>query len=79
MYLFGEGFKGATNLQIPTRIGNNRLSVLDSVSRTYTPMENLVHTIGHEVGHSLGLDVGTDLHIDSERMGMNAVDRFPGM
>ena len=42
-------------------------------------MENLIHTIGPEVGHSLGLDVGNVLHIDSERMGMDAVDRFRGM
>ena len=79
LYVFGQGFEGAPYLHIPTRIGSDGLTVLDSVMRTYTPMENLIHTIGHEVGHSLGLDVGTDLHIDSDRMGMNAVDRFRGM
>ena len=79
LYIFGEGFKGVSNLQIPTRIGSDGLSVLESVSRTYTPMENLVHTIGHEVGHSLGYDVGTVWHIDGERMGMDAVDRFRGV
>ena len=79
LYVFAEGFEGVSNIQIPTRVGSDGYSVLDSVSRAYTPMEYLIHTIGHEVGHSLGLDVGTNLHIDAERMGMDAVDRFRSM
>lgn len=73
---FGDGFEGGVNLQFPTRIGSDGISVLDSVSRTYTPMENLIHTFGHEVGHSLGLDIGTQWHVEGDRMGMDAVDKF---
>ncbi len=79
LYVFGEGFEGAPHMTIHTKVGSDGYTVLDSVSRSYTPMEYLIHTIGHEVSHSLGFDLETALHIDGERMGLEAVDRFRSM
>ena len=79
MYLFAEAFEPALNLNIPLTTDSTGYGVLDSVTRNYTAMENLVHTFGHETAHSLGYDTKGIRHIDGERMGMDAVDRFRGM
>ncbi|MCX2783204.1 hypothetical protein OQJ46_09405, partial [Microbulbifer thermotolerans] len=79
MYLFAESFAPASNLNIPLATDSTGMGMIDSVSVDYTAMENLIHSFGHETAHSLGLDTKSVWHVQGERMGMDAVERFRGM